>query len=133
MVLVLSLVLCGIPLSRPVMDHVDCIEINIFFDPEVPQENGDPFTRTQMIFWEIDNDGEFRIVDWRWWSGEEVHVDTSGNKKMTFWDSKFSVMRVVYWRTVASTLTPYDPERIDFKKHGSLGRKKLTPVRRWGR
>ena len=131
MCLFLSLVLCGIPLSRPVIDHVDCIEINIFFDPEMPMENGDPFTRTQIIFWEIDNEGEFRIVDWRWWSGEEVHVDTSGKKKMRFWDAKFSVMRVVYCRTTVSTLTPYDPERIDFKKHGSVGRKKLTPVRRW--
>ena len=70
--LFIALLLNSIPLGRPVIDHVDVIEINMFYDPEQVDENNDVAVRTQILFWEVGKDNELHIVDWRWWDNDKV-------------------------------------------------------------
>ena len=57
--LILALVLARGPESQVVVDSVDVIETNNFFD-----EKGQPVF-TQRIFWEMDREGVLRVRDWR--------------------------------------------------------------------
>jgi hypothetical protein len=126
--LFVALLLNSIPLGRPVIDHVDVIEINMFYDPEHVDENNDVEVRTQLLFWEVGKDSELHIVDWRWWDNEEVHRDDSGRLKLVFHDKKTGLLRVVYCKTYIATLTAFDPEEVDRKRRGQFRRRKLQTI-----
>ena len=128
------LLLASIPPSRPLVDRVDLLEINMFYDPRLADANGEVDVRTQILFWEVGGDGELRIVDWRWWHGEGVERDAQGRLKMIFLDGKTNTIRIVFVGTYIATLTAFDPEQEDRRKRGAWSRRKLSaPLMRGAR
>lgn len=102
------LLLALLPLQdAQTVNRADVIELNHFYDHRTGQE-----VFRQWLFWELKNDGEFELIDWRLCKGEVLQGD------LLMVDGKF-----VKGASHRETWTDYDPELEEREKKPKEKRK----------
>lgn len=103
--------ICSIFTREAIIDHVDLIELNHFYD-----EN-DKLILEQIIFYDWSNyDGRFQVRAWRLLKKDsQLPVYNSLDKNYaTRWHDG-QILRKVYAKHFRETWTYYDPELIERK------------------
>ena len=120
-----------------VEEHVDRIEIN-----EYSPATTNPYTLYQVIFWEFKERvpyynkktgltkyrSGYAIVDWRrWYAGDPVPRYDHRLKQyiFVFYDKRAKVIRRIIAPAYSRTITDYDPEVYDQRRHPVALRRKL--------
>ena len=92
-----------LPCDTVLVDHVDTIELNSFYDDETGTHTFD-----QYIFWDYDTDGNPRVVAWRFIKCG--HLERRRDRKwMLVWRDG-NRYRAVHGDTFKRTWTTHDPE-----------------------
>lgn len=121
------------PTDTAVVDRVDCVEVNHFFD-----EHGKRIF-DQAIYYDWNPyEGRYVVVAWRIIKSRDmlpIHDHQRGDWFAVWHDSLDDVLREVRTRSVRETRTQYDPELIERETLPKEERRELSrpPKRRAGK
>jgi hypothetical protein len=112
------LLLCTLPLDLAKCDQADIVEINHHYDYDGRH------VFTQSIWWELGDDSEFVVIDWRMQKLQDLTPIPTRGGYLQVWEDGERI-RVVRSRHYRETWTQYDPELLDRERIPKEQRREL--------